>query len=164
MPGEMSDYFGTLDSSEDAYFWVQNGRVNTVYGSGTTDQARNWSTPGAGQISGAAFGDNLLQGVATFITYAEYDGVIYPPSIANAINDTPAFGTDAHYDASAANDIGDSSRPGMISLFVQPQTPLHVTMPHYFSGHSVPMHEAPSPGPAHQLREDARRWIFNTRR
>jgi choice-of-anchor A domain-containing protein len=162
--GEMSDYFGTLDSSEDAYFWVQNGRVNTVYGAGTTEQARTWSTPGAGHICGAAFRDNLLRGVAAFITYAEYDGVVYPPSIANAINDTPAFGTYAHYDASAANDIGDSSRPGRIALFVPPDTSLHVTTPRYFSGHSVPMHEAPSPGPAHQLREDARRWISNTRR
>jgi hypothetical protein len=162
---EMGSYFGVLDSANDSYFWVNNNNVgDTPYGYGTNSQARNWNTPGAGQICGTAFLDNLFQGVATFITNAEYDGAIYAPSIANAINNDPVFNASALYDASAANDIGDSSRPGTISLFLQPQSPLHVTMPHYFSGHSVTMHEAPSPGQAHQLREDARRWLLNTRR
>ena len=162
---EMSDHFKTLDSTQDTYFIVNNNpRIGRPYGRGTNTEARNWDSSGAGQICGTAFLHNLYQGVATFITNAEYDGAVYPPSIADAIN-TPVFPSyDALYEASAANDIGDSSRPGRIFVFALPQTPLYITMPHYFSGHSVPMHEAPSPGPAHQLREDARRWISNTRR
>lgn len=162
---EMSHHFGTLESTQDAYFWVNNNnRIGRPYGEGTNTEARNWSTPGAGQICGTAFSHNLYQGVATFITYAEYDGAVCPPSIADAIN-TPVFPSyDALCEASATNDIGDSSRPGRIFVFALPQTPLYITMPHYFSGYGVPMHEAPSPGQAHQLREDVRRWLLNTRK
>jgi hypothetical protein len=162
---EMNNYFGRLDWTKDSYFWVQNGNVATRYGNTTgPDAARTWYTPGAGQICGLAFLDNLFQGVATFITYAEYDGMIYPPSIADAFNHS-VFATLGYYEASASNDIGDSTRPGRIALVMQPNNfLLHVTMPHYLAGHSVPMHEASGAGQAHQLREDARRWLINTRR
>jgi choice-of-anchor A domain-containing protein len=167
----MNQQFGFLDSTNDTYLYPENTAVEAPYGLNTSSQAQRWYDSGAGLTVGTDFLHNVYAGVTSFITVAEYDGVIYSPSIAALLNNPTDFGVNAIYDDQATNAIGHQ-RNGLMSIYYRPDNiPAYVAMPHYYSGHSVPQHQAQSPLlpqqsylQAHQLQLDIANWYVNTKK
>jgi hypothetical protein len=171
-PKSMSDVFGTFPTgSDDSYFVSQSSPVSRGYGGDhqppydTTNPhpSRQWGdypTPNAtwksdvGIATGTNFVNNVFHGVATFITFGQYDGVIRPPTIAAGLNDghfSPLVSS-AQYVSTLSTGL---PRKGGIPL----QTTLGgttIVMPTYEAGHTVPM-RAPA-----ELRSDVIQWFLST--
>jgi hypothetical protein len=142
----MIDSFGKLQSVDgtDCYFIALNDQVNAGY-PGAIPQ---WEF--LGNMVGLDFLTNVQNNVATFITVAQLDQVIWSPSIADALS---AFAdpTDPNADPNIENLISSAtynekgsnsgvSFSGSMTIRYKSSVPTGiVTMPAYLSGHSVPM-------------------------
>jgi choice-of-anchor A domain-containing protein len=153
---DMNSIFGGLVAG-DSYLVLLSQEVGEAYGSGTATPARTWSSPGAGALSGTDFVRHPQNGVATFITVAKHDWVIWSPSIAFALeylalNDAN-FGSlvsGAGYSDTYPTDI--SARPGAMEIYYSSGATRFITMPTYDAGHSVTMRK-----PA-ELLADVMQW------
>jgi choice-of-anchor A domain-containing protein len=158
--------FKALDSSKDTYMMVQNPALEVPYGNSSPSPAQFWRDTGAGKPIGQSFLSNVFAGITSFITVAEYDGAIYTPSIPTELNNPSMFGVNVTYDPTAANVIGNGRNGLMTVVYLPDAEKMYVAMPHYFSGHSIPQHQAQSLGQgqsqAHQLLQDVMQWYNST--
>jgi choice-of-anchor A domain-containing protein len=140
--------FGPLNN-DDNYLVLVNHTVSEPYGSCgsqtcTPPTANRWNTSGVGVTTGKAFANNVRNGVKTFITVAQYDAVIWSPSIPLAINGrSPVVADYAPTEANVCSSNNNGLRPGVMSLMYDSYPNGHVeniTMPTaYSAGHTIPM-------------------------
>jgi hypothetical protein len=172
-PKSMSDVFGQFPAgSDDSYFVYYNSKVGCGYGCNNTPPyntsdnphpARQWSDypiPSAtwvtdvGLATGSNFVNNVFNGVATFITFGQYDGIIRPPTIAAGLGDghfSPLV-SKAEYKSTVSTGL---PRAGGMTLQTASQSTT-VPMPMYVAGHTVSM-RAPV-----ELRSDVIQWYLSS--
>ena len=126
----MTNVFGSLGTG-DCYVITQSSYVQDGLRGTTGDE-----TSLGGTLEGSAFAQNLANGVATFVTVAEYDRLLWTPAIAPALV-LAVSGLNASYTQST----GQMSVNGA-----------NVTMPTLPGGHSVVMRAS------QQLFSDVKAW------
>jgi hypothetical protein len=155
----MKGAFGTLTSTEDSYFVVQNDEVLCgYYGCGVLppftvrNHARQWDDmiptypTDCGLATGLDFLKNVDNGVSTLITVVKFDTSIWSPSIPYGLSDG-SFSTltsGVPYDPTYATGLSLPGAAGVCPVVgCSPQEPLF--MPgSYDSGHTVVMRDPAS--------------------
>jgi choice-of-anchor A domain-containing protein len=157
---DMVKAFGALSNADDRYFVGLNSNMFS-----REPGVRGWEGDDKAAIDlGKAFGVNVLNGVATFITVAKYDWKIWSPGISDGLN---AIALDQDYVSGASYSetathapYTNLSLPGLLTISYQAQrssVPMYVSMPTaYESGHTVTMR---APGP---LLADVMKWYADS--
>ena len=162
---DMVNTFSTFQSvlqSDDAYFVRDNTNVLYGYGYNASHPSRRWddapiasnASRDSGIALGSAFVGNLQNGVATFITVTQYDGVVRTQPIQDALNDGNFSSLVSNASYSSTQSVISGSPGGMHITGLS--SSWDVAMPYYTSGHTVVMR---TPG---QLLADVKKWYAST--